>query len=144
MNNELLNKAKETNSPEELLKLAHENGAADFTEENAKAYFETMHKSGEISDDELENAVGGCKTSDGRRVVSRGMTCTVKPPVGWKCKVCKQVDGECTCGRPMLTSIENEWNITANFNKQGICGTCDFCTYEGGKWICNNDVANGW
>ncbi len=144
MNQELLNKARKTKSPEELLKLANEIGAEGFSEEKAEEIFNALHRSGELSDDELDQAVGGCKTGDNRRVVSRGMECTVKPPVGWKCKVCKQVEGECTCGRPLLTSIEKEWNITANFNKQDICGTCDFCTYEGGKWICNNDVANGW
>ena len=60
MNEELLAKAKAAGSPEELLKLAHENGMSYFTEENANAYFNVLHQSGEIADEELENAAGGC------------------------------------------------------------------------------------
>ena len=65
MNKELLAKAKETKTPEELLALAKENGA-ELTEESAKAYFEKLHpQSGEISDDELDNVSGGgCLVSD--------------------------------------------------------------------------------
>ena len=142
MNQELLKKARAAKTPEELLQLAHENGMSDFTEENAKAYFEAMHRSGELSDDELESAAGGYKSKDGRRVVSKGMDCPIKAPAGWKCKVCKQVEGKCTCGRPMLNSTEDALNITANFNKQGICGTCDYCSYDSGTWHCNNAKAN--
>ena len=61
MNEEILAKARAAKSPEELLKLAQDNGMSEFNEENAKAYFEVMHHSGELSDDELEQAAGGCK-----------------------------------------------------------------------------------
>ncbi len=54
----LLEKAKQANSPEELLALAKENGYP-LDEEGAKAYFEKIHKSGELSDDELDNVAGG-------------------------------------------------------------------------------------
>ena len=46
MNDELLNKAKNCRSYEELLKIAREGGMPDLTEENAKEYFDLLHKSG--------------------------------------------------------------------------------------------------
>ena len=57
-NKELLEKAKQANSPEELLVLAKENDV-ELTQEQAEAYFEQMNKSGELSDDELADAAGG-------------------------------------------------------------------------------------
>ncbi len=49
-----MEKAKQANSPEELLALAKVNDYP-LDEESAKAYFEKIHKSGELSDDELDN-----------------------------------------------------------------------------------------
>ena len=64
---ELIEKAKEAKNPEELMALAKENGI-EMTEESAKAYFEQLHpKTGELSDDELDNvAGGGCQSNNGR------------------------------------------------------------------------------
>ena len=59
MNNELLEKAREAKTPEELLQLARENGK-EMTAEEAEAIFKSISGSGEISDEEIENAVGGC------------------------------------------------------------------------------------
>ena len=87
MNKELLAKAKETKTPEELLALAKENGA-ELTEESAKAYFDRLHpQTGELSDDELDNvAGGGCYSSGGR----------LKTTCGHKCR--HYVDGPSTFG----------------------------------------------
>ena len=62
---ELLEKAKQAKSAEELLTLAKENDI-ELTEENAKAYFEQLNPpKGELSDAELDNiAGGGCKSED--------------------------------------------------------------------------------
>ena len=58
-NSELIEKAKQAKSVEELLALAKENGM-EMTEEEAKAYYAQLHPvSGEIADDELENVSGG-------------------------------------------------------------------------------------
>ena len=57
-NKELFEKARGTNSPEELLALAKENGYP-LDEDGAKAYFEKIHKLGELPDDELDNVAGG-------------------------------------------------------------------------------------
>ena len=81
---ELIEKAKEAKTPEELFALAKENGV-ELTEESAAAYFEIMKpKAGELADDELNNVSGGgCRKSDGRLVVSAGYSCGY-----WECKRC--------------------------------------------------------
>ena len=58
MDKDLIIKAKQAKSPEKLLILAKENGM-EMTEESANAYFAKLHKSGEVSDDELDNVSGG-------------------------------------------------------------------------------------
>ena len=65
LNKELLAKAKETKTPEELMAFAKENNM-EMTEESAKAYFDLIHpKTGELSEDELNNVSGGgCLGSD--------------------------------------------------------------------------------
>ncbi len=75
MNNELLERARKVKSAEELMALAKENGM-ELSEESAAAYFEEMHKSGELSDEELDNvAGGGCHSKDGRLIVSEFYSC---------------------------------------------------------------------
>ena len=62
---EMFEKAKEAKSVEELMSLAKENGM-ELSKESAAAYFEEMHKSGELSDGELDNvAGGGCERKGG-------------------------------------------------------------------------------
>ena len=59
MNEEMIAKAKEARSVEELIALAKENGV-ELTEEDAKMYFEQLNaKKGELSDDELDAVAGG-------------------------------------------------------------------------------------
>lgn len=61
MNEEMIAKAKEAKSVEELMALAKENGI-ELTEEDAKMYFEQLNaKKGELSDDELDNVSGGMR-----------------------------------------------------------------------------------
>lgn len=58
---ELIAKARQAKSAEELMAMAKENGI-EMTEEAAKANFEKLNKlnrSGEISDEELGNVSGG-------------------------------------------------------------------------------------
>ena len=60
MNKELLAKAKEAKTPDELMSLANENGI-ELTAESAASYFERLNsKTGELSDSELDNVSGGC------------------------------------------------------------------------------------
>ena len=59
LNKELLAKANEAKTPEELLALAKENGI-EMTAEEAQKIFAQLHsQSGELSDDELDNVSGG-------------------------------------------------------------------------------------
>ena len=59
MNEEMITKAKEAKSVEELIALAKENGI-ELTEEEARMYFEQLTaKKGELPDDELDCVAGG-------------------------------------------------------------------------------------
>ena len=59
MKEELIQKAKEAKSAEELLALAKENGIG-LTVEQARAYFARLHPAaGELDDDELDAVAGG-------------------------------------------------------------------------------------
>ena len=60
---ELLEKAKQAKTAEELLAMAKAENI-ELTEEQAKEYFATIHASGELSDEELDNVAGGCGGPD--------------------------------------------------------------------------------
>lgn len=60
---ELIEKVKQAKSAEELTELSKENGV-DITEGESEEYFEQPGKSGELSDDELDNVAGGRKGGD--------------------------------------------------------------------------------
>lgn len=60
---ELLEKAKTAKSAEELLELAKAENI-ELTAEQAKEYFATIHASGELSDEELDNVAGGCGSGE--------------------------------------------------------------------------------
>ena len=124
INSELIAKAKETKSVEELMALAKENNM-ELTEESAEAYFNQLHPaSGELSDEELDNVAGGsCYASDGRMVVSLGYVCH-----GFRCKN----DGHNAYGFICIVPHCSECGVAAN------CGQCKFCSYEKGLWLCNN------
>ena len=76
MEQELITKAKKAKSVEELMALAKENNVA-ITEEDAKMYFEVLHpKTGELSDEELDNvAGGGCYAPGGNLLTTIGHGC---------------------------------------------------------------------
>ncbi len=125
-NRELLEKAKQANSPEELLALAKENDYP-LDEESAKAYFEKIHKSGELSDDELGSvAGGGCHTNDGRLVVTRGYGC-----FEWRCK-------KCGCSVNQFRSDGRDGLCSGRHENSGKCMACKFMSYESGLWLCNH------
>ena len=72
MEKELILKAKQAKSAEELIAIAKENGI-ELTEETAKAYFGQLNPpAGELSDAELDNiAGGGCNSENGRLETNR-------------------------------------------------------------------------
>lgn len=76
MEKEWIEKARAAGTPEELLTLAKENGT-ELTEAEAASYFEQLHpKTGELSDEELDNvAGGGCYANDGALLTTIGYKC---------------------------------------------------------------------
>ena len=59
MNEELLRKAQQAGSADELLEMAKENGV-NFSEQQVRDYYTQIHTTGELSDDELNAVSGGC------------------------------------------------------------------------------------
>ncbi len=91
LSNEMLQKAKECKTLEELLNLAKEN---DFplTEEQATEKFNEWNKTGELADEELENvAGGGCDCGLHHNEVEIGQNVGLwKPSSGTEyCETCK-------------------------------------------------------
>ena len=108
MNNELIAKAKEAKTAEELMALAKESGE-EITEERAKAYFDLLNpKTGELSDDELDNVSGGGCYSDGGRL---------KTTSGYKCK--HYADGQSTYGIKGTCCRCKYWGVDPN----AVCGS---------------------
>ena len=114
MEKELIEKARAAKTPEELMTLAKENGT-ELTEAEAASYFAQLHpKTGELSDEELDNvAGGGCYAKDGYLKTTLGYKCryyeenSVKPfGVKGTCCRCKYWDhdsrnGYEEVGRPL-------------------------------------------
>ena len=98
---ELIAKAKLAKSAEELIALAKENGA-EITAEEANTYFAKINKSGELSDDELDQVAGGCG-EDERKY--------------WK-------------DYPIYERWETCEHYSDLYNGKGN-GTCDTCRYYG-------------
>lgn len=59
MNEELLRKAQQAGSADELLEMAKENGV-NLSEQQVRDYYTQIHADGELADDELEDVAGGC------------------------------------------------------------------------------------
>ncbi len=75
MTNELINKAKACQSPQELLELAGQNNI-EMTLSDAQLKYAELHREGELSDDELDSASGGsCYNSGGYLKTTTGYTC---------------------------------------------------------------------
>ena len=124
LNKELLAKAKNAKTPEELIALANENGM-EMTEESAEAYYNLLHpQNGEVSDDELDNVAGGGCHNGGKLVVSVMHYCDE-----WRCK-----DDGSQCDIDGILVNCNTCKIAA------YCHSCKYCTYEKGLWLCNSPV----
>ena len=66
---ELIEKAKQAKSTEELIALAKENNI-ELSEDKAKEYFERLNNSGELSDEELDNVTSGGRIEGKRGIVT--------------------------------------------------------------------------
>ena len=130
MNEEMIAKAKEAKSVEELIALAKENGV-ELDEESAKAYFDRLHpKTGEVSDDELENVSGGgCHTGDGRLVVTIQHQCE-----HYQCRRCGKNDFSIWD----IEYMEHHCPEAGNLPFICECKQCKHMSYEKGLWLCNH------
>ena len=137
MNEEILAKVRAAKSADELIEIAKENGR-DITAEQAEVLFKSLSQNGELSYEELESAVGGCRTGNGERVVTAGLVC---PAAGaWECETCHKPTGRCTCGRKHFILVSG--NTTPHFNAQNVCGSCAHSVYTKGRLICTSEYAN--
>ncbi len=103
MNNEILQKAKDAKSAQELMDIAKESNV-EMTEESAQAYFELLNErsaSGELPDTELENVSGGGCRKNGKLVVSALHHCDEFGFGTWccECQYCKYTKGLWLCSR---------------------------------------------
>ena len=121
---ELIAKAKLAKSAEELIALAKENGA-QLSAEEANTYFDELNKSGELSDDELDQVAGGCTTyHNGRPVVSGLNYCN-----NWRCEECQKAgedSGSCT-----------------KHSGGSFCMTCAYSRYEDALLLCYHPDRKG-
>ena len=138
---ELLAQARTAETPEALTAMAAEHGVP-LTPEEAQAYFNQFHQTGELADEELDNVAGGkgCMNG-GKMVVTVGTRCANRIE-NWMCV---------KCGKGAIL----EWDYDGSQHHQteihrcnGVgksrtldCGNCKHCTYERGLWLCNNPAA---
>lgn len=127
----LVEEARGAASAKELLALAQENGI-ELTEEEAEAYFEKLHRSGEMSDEELDNvAGGGCYTNwlyDGASdflVVTNGYSCEL-----W----------ECNCGGKsgFASGFGGSRVACKACGSTPSCGTCRYRRHRQVGYYCEN------
>ena len=122
--NEVMEKARSAENSEALWAMAKENGM-ELTQEEANAYFDQLHKTGELSDEELENVTGGGCHKNGHPVVTICETCK-----DFQCRThWKNSDG--------WKYIDPEYgHICKVCRKQAICKNCYYCHYESALWLC--------
>lgn len=126
MTQEMLQKAKKAENSAALLALAKENGI-ELTQEEADAAFAQLHKTGELSDDELENVTGGGCRKNGHLVVSIGYRCNL-----WKCHKHPSTPTQ------MLYYADDYYNGCPDCHAHTTCNFCYYCKYTGGLWLCMN------
>ena len=128
---EVLEKGKAAKNPEELKAMAANEGW-QMTDEEAASYFEELKeltgekKTGELSDDELDNVSGGGCYKDNRLVVTTFNWCD---------------EFVCKCGgrgRILNELNESDSGTCKRCKKRVKCSHCKYCSYEKGLWLCNN------
>lgn len=135
-----MEKARAAKSPEELLKIAHDNGQLEFTEENARVYFNALNHRGELSDEELDVSAGGCAL----RAHNQKMVSAVNYCGHWKCKYHNNDPGDKSYLRKKETYLDESLLLDCDGSCKPdkavdrSCYTCYYCSYESAAWWCNN------
>ncbi len=122
----------------EYIEAAGNGGAADFlkahgceaTEQELEEFMKNGGKSGELTDDELDNVAAGKKCGtvykNGRPVVTIWNACE-----HFGCKKCGKLG----------VLMYNGWRcLTLSCDTIADCQHCKFCRYTGGLWLCYNDA----
>ena len=131
---ELIEKARSTKSVEELLHLAKANNYP-LDDEEAKRIFAEFHKSGELSDDELDAvAGGGCASEEGGQLtpVTKDCPCFTglyQPGVIYSTG---SAGTTCTVLRDDNTALREAWAC----DRQNTCGSCYHLDFVGGVGYC--------
>ncbi len=140
MNKEIIEKAKNAKSAEEIAEIAKENGT-QISLKYAEKLFEALKKSGEISDAELENAAGGGCGAPGdpveymKEYYGIHINCNKgvffdKFETYWKCKIC----GASMIQNPLFGSVNLCNHARDMFGLSVSCQNCGW--FEGGKCTC--------
>ena len=116
---ELIAKAKEAKSAEQLLEIAKENGV-ELTEEEAKTYFAQLGTSGAVSDDDLDAVAGGSDCPFGNTKT------TTFAKSGDKVRV---INGtKCSCGSDIgVVSTSAVGAGNSGFGSSATCVKCISC-----------------
>lgn len=128
-NNELLEKAKQANSPEELLALAKENDV-ELTEEQAAELFDKLKSGTDLSDDELNNVAGGTYYYGERPVVTSINECDY-----WVCEYCGGTQRD---SYNYVDACELHDCSVENYHVKVTCAFCMYSKYENGLLLCDN------
>lgn len=128
MDEKLLEQARFAKSAEELLTLAKENDV-ELSAEEAQAYFDQLHSSGELADDELDSvAGGGCYGKDGRLVVTNKYTCA-----HYRCPECGKTTQH-------WHTISPQYSYPYSVKITPTCHYCAYCVYEKGLFLCTHEA----
>ena len=124
MNQELIEKARQAGSPEEIMKIAEENDI-EMCKEEAENIYKQLHTSGELSDEELEGAAGGCKGAGGKTIVTSGCKCFTGQ--------FEQVqDGYYSD----LGSLWSSFSGSGGHGQKKVCGECTHLEFKNGIGYC--------
>ncbi len=124
MNEELIAKAKQADSPEEIMKIAEENDI-EMGKEEAEMIYKQLHTSGEVSDEELESVAGGCTGSGGKTIVTSACKCFTGQFE--QVKVGHYSD---------LGSVWSSFSGSGGHGEKKVCGECTHLTFKNGIGYC--------
>ena len=137
---DLMEKAKETKNPKELLALAKE-ADIEMSPQEAEENFALLNKKGELSDEELDNvAGGGCDTTvDGKTytVVSSGLDCFTGQ---YEANYERDGVSEVVAG-PLYAKDNSSLRFTwQKFAYLGQCGMCRWLRFKAGTGYCSKSA----
>ena len=121
---EMIEKAKEAKSAEELLELAKENNVEMTADEAATYFAQLIPKSGELDDDDLDAVAGGagsCGDPTNEDIF----------PVGTKMR-CKR--GTCRMCNGII--FKSTFRYATPLSGESLVPVCDSCGTECGSYLC--------